>query len=56
MLPQSVRDSNSMMSRRGSRERILKTSEENDHATEVQETDVVFDEVVVARGNAAELS
>ena len=37
-------------------ERILKTSEENDHTTEVQEADVILDEVVVARGNAAELS
>lgn len=36
-------------------EHILKTSEENDHTSEVQETDVVLDEVVVARGNAAEL-
>ena len=37
-------------------ERILKTSEENDHTTEVQEADVIFDKVVVARGYAAELS
>ena len=36
-------------------EHISKTSEENDHTSEVQEADVVFDEVIEASSDAAEL-
>jgi len=36
-------------------ERILKTSEENLDAAGVEESDVVFDEVLIAGGDAAEL-